>query len=120
MASKNPRGPGAAVALKITADQVRFLRSVFRMAQDGIKDELANYPKQLGDPIRLRREEAAYGRLLTALGELVIVPDNDVRSILRDLAQMIDAANEHERVTSEHEALHSLLDQLTGGGSDVR
>lgn len=120
MASENPMGRGAAVALKITAEQVRFLRGVFRMAQDGIKDELENYPKQLGDPTRLRREEAAYGRLLTALDELVIVPDNDVRSLLRDLAQMIDTANEHERVVSEHKALHSLLGQLSGGESDVR
>lgn len=107
-------GRGAAVALKITADQVRFLRSVFRMAQDGIKDELANYPKQLGDPTRLRREEAAYGRLLVALDELVIAPDDDVRTILRDLAQTIDAANEHERVVSEHEALYGLLVQVGG------
>jgi hypothetical protein len=114
MASENPKGRGAAVALKITADQVRFLRSVFRMAQDGIKDELENYPTQLGDPTRLRREEAAYGQLLTALDELVIVPDNDVRTILRDLAQTIDTANEHERVVSEHEALSGLLEQVGG------
>ena len=114
MASENPTGPGAAVALTITAAQVRFLRSVFRMAQDGIKDELANYPKQLGDPTRLRREEAAYGRLLVAMDELVIAPDDDVRTILRDLAQTIDAANEHERVVSEHEALSDLLEQVGG------
>jgi hypothetical protein len=114
MASENPKGRGAAVALKITADQGRFLRSVFRMAQDGIQDELANYPKQLGDPTRLRREEAAYGRLLMALDELVIAPNNDVRSILRDLAQTIDAANEYERVVSEHEALYGLLEQVGG------
>jgi hypothetical protein len=119
MASENPKGRGAAVALTITADQVRFLRSVFRMAQDGIKDELANYPKQLGDPTRLRREEAAYGRLLVALDELVIVPDDDVRSILRDLAQTIDAANEHERVVSEHEALSDLMEQVGGSRGAV-
>jgi hypothetical protein len=34
MASENPTGRGSAVALTITADQVRFLRSVFRMAQE--------------------------------------------------------------------------------------
>ncbi len=61
MASENPMGRGAAVALKITADQVRFLRSVFGMAREGVKDELANYPTQLGDPTRLRREETATG-----------------------------------------------------------
>jgi hypothetical protein len=114
MASENPTGRGSAVALTITADQVRFLRSVFRMAQDGIQDELANYPKQLGDPTRLRREEAAFGRLLVALDELVIAPDDDVRAILRDLAKTIDAANEYERVVAEHEALSDLLEQVGG------
>jgi hypothetical protein len=117
MATENPTGAGDAVALTIPADQVRFLRSVFRMAQDGIKDELENYPKQLGDPTRLRREEAAYGRLLMALDELVIVPDDDLRTILRDLAQTIDAANEYERVISEHEALYGLLEQVGGKGA---
>lgn len=117
MASENPMGRGSAVALKITDDQACFLRSVFRMAQDGIKDELENYPKQLGDPTRLRREEAAYGRLLVALDELVIVLDDDVRTILRDLAQTIDAANEYERVVSEHEALYGLLEQVGGRGT---
>jgi hypothetical protein len=112
MANENPTGAGDAVALTIPADQARFLRSVFRMARDGIRDELASYPKQLGDPTRLRREEAAYGRLLVALDELVMVPDRDVRAILRDLAQMIDVANEYERVVSEHEALHGLLGQI--------
>jgi hypothetical protein len=117
MASENPTGRGSVVALTIPADQVRFLRSVFRMAQDGIKDELENYPKQLGDSTRLRREEAAYGRLLVALDELVIAPDDDVRTILRDLAQTIDAANEYERVVSEHEALCGLLEQVGGRGA---
>ena len=117
MANTNPTGHGSAVALTIPADQVRFLRSVFQMARDGIKDELANYPKQLREPTRLHREDAAYGRLLTALDELVIVPDADVRDVLGDLAHIIDGSNEYKRVVSEHEALHGLLGQLTGGES---
>jgi hypothetical protein len=32
------------------------------------------------------------------------------------LAAIIDKGNEYARVVSEHEALHGLLDQLTGGG----
>lgn len=45
----------------------------------------------------------------------MIVPDHDVRAVLRDLAQVIDADNEYERVIAEHEALHGLLGQLAEG-----
>ncbi|HEX5610338.1 MAG TPA: hypothetical protein VFX45_09650 [Solirubrobacterales bacterium] len=117
MADENPTGRGSAVALSIPADQARFLRSTFRSAQAGIRNELREYPKQLKDPARLRREEAAYGRLLAALDELVIVPDDDMRAVVGDLGQIIDSGNEYPRVVTEHEALHALLDQLRGGGS---
>jgi hypothetical protein len=115
MADENPTGRGSAVTLKIPADQVRFLRRLFRDARAGVRQELKDYPKQLKEPTRLRREDAAYGRLLAALDELVIVPDADVRVVVRDLAKMIDGSNEYERVISEHEALHGLLGQLKGG-----
>jgi hypothetical protein len=114
MADQNPTGHGEAVALQLPADQVRFLRSAFEMAREGVREELGDFPDQL-DPSRLKREEAAYGRLLTALDELVIVPAPDVLAILADLAAIIDQGNEYRRVVSEHEALHGLLDQLRGG-----
>jgi hypothetical protein len=116
MADQNPTGRGAAVALKIPADHVRFLRSIFTSACAGVRDELEAFPDQL-DPRRLEREEAAYGRLLVALDELVILPDTDVLDVLSDLAGIIDTGNEYARVVSEHEALHGLLSQLTGGES---
>ncbi len=116
MADENPTGRSSAVALTFPADHVRFLRRVFGMARDGIKDELANYPKQLQEPARLRREETAFGRLLMALDELVIVPDCDVRAVLADLAEVIDAENEYVRVVKEHEALYGLLGQVGGRG----
>jgi len=116
MADENPTGRGVAVALQIPADQVRFLRGVFEMALRGIREELTDYPKQLKEPERLRREEAVYGRLLAALDELVMVPDVDVRDVLGDLAGIVDRGNEYSRVVAEHEALHGLLDQLKGGG----
>jgi hypothetical protein len=117
MADQNPTGRGAAAALKLPADHVRFLACTFEQARDGVREELRDYPDTLKDPKRLRREEVAYGRLLAALDELVIVPDGDVLAIVADLAQVIDAGNEYTRVVSEHEALHGLLDQLTGGES---
>jgi len=115
MAKENPTGRGAAVALNIPADQVRFLRSTFESARAGVCEELADYPDQLKEPTRLRREEAAYGCLLAALDECVIAPDADVRVVVRDLAKIIDASNEYERVIAEHEALHGLLDRLKRG-----
>jgi hypothetical protein len=116
MADDNPTGRGAAVALDLPVDHVRFLRGVFEKARDGISDELEEFPDQL-DPKRLHREHAVYGRLLTALDELVIVPDRDVRDVVGDLAGVIDRGNEYRRVVTEHEALHGLLDQLKGGKS---
>lgn len=115
MADQNPTGRGDAVALDLSADHVRFLRGVFRMALRGVRDELADYPKRLKEPARLRREEIAYGRLLAALDEKSIVPDNDARDVLGDLAGIIDRSNEYARVVAEHEALHGLLDQIRGG-----
>jgi hypothetical protein len=114
MADPNPTGRGAAVALQFPAGHVRFLRETFNDALDGVRDELgrAERPK---DPDGLRREEAAYGRLLAALDEMVIVPDDEVREVLTTLAQVIDASNEYERVVAEHEALHRLLAQIRGG-----
>jgi hypothetical protein len=115
MADQNPTGRGSAVALNLPADQVRFLRGLFKSARAGIRQELKEYPKQLKEPARLRREEAAYGRLLAALDELVIVPDADVRDVLGDLVGIIDRSNEYRRVVAEHEALHGLLDQIKKG-----
>lgn len=115
MADENPTGRGAAVALKLPVDQVRFLRTLFRDARAGVRQELKEYPDTLQEPKRLSREDAAYGRLLAALDKLVIVPDGDVLDVLSDLAGIIDRSNEYKRVVAEHEALHGLLDQIKGG-----
>jgi hypothetical protein len=110
-------GRGNAVALNLPVDHVRFLRDTFQSARVGVRDELRDYPDDLKDPEHLRREVAAYGRLLTALDELVIVPDRDVRDVVGDLAQIVDTSNEYERVIAEHEALHGLLSQTAEGES---
>jgi hypothetical protein len=117
MANENPMGRGAAVALKLHADHARFLRDTFESAREGVRDELRDYPDDLKDPDHLRREDGAYGRLLAALDALVIVPDQDVRDLVGDLAHIIDRGNEYSRVVAEHEALHGLHAQLGGRGS---
>jgi hypothetical protein len=53
MPKKNPTGGGAAVALSIKPTERRFLRSVFKMARDGIKDELA-------EPTQAQRADALH------------------------------------------------------------
>jgi len=107
-------GRGAAVALQFPAGNVRFLRETFTDARDGVRGELA-HAKRPKHPDPLHREEAAYGRLLASLDELVIVPDDEVREVVTTLALVIDASNEYERVVTEHEALHGLLAQIGGG-----
>jgi hypothetical protein len=114
MAKENPTGRGAAVALSIPADQVRFLRSTFEKARAGVREELREHPGSPSRAATLRREEDAYGRLLAALDECVVVPDADIRVVVGDLAKIIDGSNEYERVVSEHEALHDLLGQIGG------
>lgn len=120
MSCPKPTEDGNVVVLAIPTKQRKFLRDLFEIARNGIREELAQYPKQLKEPHRLHREEVVYDKLLASLDTGSIVPDRNVRDVLRDLAQIYDRANEYKRVVSEHEALHGLLDQLTGGESDVR
>jgi hypothetical protein len=120
MANQNPTGDGDAIAIAIPAKHRKFLRDLFEIARNGIREELEQYPKQLKEPRRLHREEIVYDKLLAALDSNSIVPGRDVRDVLRDLAGISDRENEYERVITEHAALYGLLDQLAGGESDVR
>lgn len=115
MADQDPTGSGSTVALSIPAGEAKFLRGVFTAARAGVRDELTEYPEKLREPTRLHREEAAYGKLLDGLDTGSIVPERDVRDLLRHLAEVIDQDNEYERVIAEHKALHGLLGQLTEG-----
>lgn len=116
MATDNPMGSGDAVALTITAEDRKFLRSVFTMALQGIRDELADYPEDLREPTHLRREEGIYEKLLAALGCGRIVPDHYTSQVLRELAEMNDRENEYARVVAEHDALLGLHEQLSVEG----
>jgi len=116
MADSNPTGTGAAVALTIPPDHTTFLRSVFTMARDGIRDELEKYPDQLREPAHLPREEAVYDALLAALDSGSIAVSGDLRCVLSDLTQTIDRANEYDRVVAEHAALLGLREQIGGQG----
>lgn len=114
MSAQNPKGPHAFVGLSIAAYHADFLRETFEGARAGVRAELREYPGQVCDPERLRREAATYTRLLTAIEERAIVPDAEARELVADLALAIDRENEYARVAAEHEALHGLLAQLPG------
>lgn len=116
MADNHPTGHGSAVSLKITAADAEFLRRLFTMALEGIRDELDNYPDDLREPDHLHREEGIYEALLAALDGEPVVPDHYIRQVLRDLTEMNDRENEYARAVAEHEALLGLRGQLTGSG----
>lgn len=115
MARTDPTGDGPAVALTIPPDDAAFLRSVFQMARGGIRDELAEYPDELREPLRLHREEVVYEALLAALDSGSLVVTGDLRCVLSDLAETIDRANEYERVVAEHAALLGVRRQVCEG-----
>jgi hypothetical protein len=117
MATQNPTGDGDAVALTIPTEHRKFLRSVFEMARDGIRQERDEFPATLREPARLKREEAVYDKLLAALDGEQLVIGADVGDVLADLAGMIDRENEYRRVIAEHEALLGLREQIKPGGS---
>lgn len=53
MSYDNPTGTGPAVALTIPPDDATFLRTVFKMARDGIRAELSEHPDRLREPTRV-------------------------------------------------------------------
>jgi hypothetical protein len=112
MATHNPTGDGDPLVLTIPAKHRKFLRRVFEMARDGIRQERDEFPHTLREPTRLRREEAVYDHLLSALDGERLHVDADVRDVLTDLALMIDRENEYRRVVAEHEALLGLREQV--------
>jgi len=115
MADQNPTGDGYAVALKIPAGNLPFLRRVIGAAQAGLKDDLGRFGDELDQPrSALLLEDAAYATLLVALDRRWIVPDDEVRAVLSRLAESVDRDNEYARVVAEHDALRGLLAQLEG------
>lgn len=115
MATQNPTGDGEAVALSISTDQARILRSKLEMAWDGVREDLDS-GQSLPRPAIAREDEDAYRRLLAALDSGSIVPMPHVCRALGELADATDEANEYERVVAEHDALETLRQQACGGG----
>ena len=115
MAKENPTGDGCAVSLSLPARNEAFLRRVITAARDGLRDELQQFGEQLQEPrTKLLLEDAAYAALLDALGRGRVVPDDELRAVLTQLADSVDRENEYGRVVTEHQAFRDLLAQLDG------
>lgn len=114
MATDKPTGDGCAVPLTIPAGNVAFLRRVIRAARDGLREELERFGDRLKKAPRsgLLLEEAAYVSLLDALDRGRVVPDDELRGVLAQLAEAVDHENEYARVAFEHNALRGLLVQI--------
>jgi hypothetical protein len=114
MATQNPTGDGPLSTLAIDSAQGRILRPLLTMVHAGIKDDLANHAAALREPARLRREEEAAGCLLAALAGRAVEVREGMRTLVTELAESNDLANEYERVVAEHDALGALLVQIEG------
>lgn len=115
MASENPTGDGAAVALSISPTRAQILRPILEMVRDGAHDDLT-VPPVAERPEVARADEHAYRVLLAALDHGTIVPALHICRALGELAESIDSANEFERVAAEHDALADLRRQVCGVG----
>lgn len=114
MATQNPTGEGPLSSLAIDPAQGRILRPMLAMVHAGIKEDLANHASVLREPARLRREEQAAGCLLAALAGRAVEVRREMRTLVAELGESIDLANEYERVVAEHDALGALLGQIEG------
>lgn len=113
MATDNPTGGGWAVSLTIPAGNLPFLRRVIGAARDGLREELERFGDRLKEPrSSLLLEETAYVSLLTALDRGRVVPDDELRGALAQLAESVDRQNEYAQATFEHDALRELLVQV--------
>lgn len=115
MATENPTGGNASVAITIPSKARKFLRGLFTDAREGIRDDLSGFPDRVRNAAALRREEAVYNALLSALDNGSVVVSEDMRCVLCDLAMAVDRMNEYERVVAEHAALLGLRQQINAG-----
>lgn len=107
-----PTGPERTVNVHVPPEHREFVCRVLDACASGVYGDLATASADLRDPERAWREADAYSRLLAGIDSGSIVPDAEVRRVLRELAEQNDVANEYERVLREHRALWRLLVSL--------
>lgn len=114
MANNDPTGGGEAVALSVPPAYAEYLRRELSGFIACLECDLDRFP----DHPRAgcwRSYIDAYGRLLDGLAAGEIIPDAEVRSLIREWADGSDREGEYERVAFEHAALLSLGEQIGAG-----
>lgn len=101
--------------LRLSAEQVRFLRCELLTAREGLRADLAEFPEQFPDPARARREIAAYTRLIDGLARGRLASDRHARELVRTLCASIDASNEFHQALFQHRATYALLRCVVAG-----
>jgi len=112
MATRNPTRHRSAVTLTIPAGNEAFLRRVIAAARDGVREDLDDHGYSLQLRADLLLEEASYAALLDAVDRREVVPGDDLRNALDQLATAVDSGNEYDRVVTEHDVLAALRAQL--------
>jgi hypothetical protein len=114
MAAKNPTGEKRAMPVDLPPSHVSILLSGIDACLEGVLGDLES-PERLRDPARSRREAIAYERLLAGLERgVVVVPDENARKAIEEMAVASDDTDNYVEVIANHDALHGLLAALEG------
>jgi hypothetical protein len=90
-----------------------ILRDLFAVIRDGLVDDL-EHPGRLRDPDRARREVDVYDRLLETVDGGKVETAAEVRRILAELFESVEAESQAERDPADREALRRLLARIEG------
>ena len=111
MAIENPKGGEETIALELSDRQRQFLRRALLDCKAGREDDLQTQP-QHPNAARWRAEAEAYARIIAGIDAEAIIPDYEVRRLLRELAEANDREEEYQRIVFEHDALAALREQI--------
>jgi hypothetical protein len=107
-------GSERAVPLSIPPRQARYLRRALTDFKADLEDDVQTHPHRPGAR-RWLADAEAYGRLLAGLDAGEIVPDVDVRRLVREWAEAHDRSEHYERVVFQHDAISALCEQIGAG-----
>jgi hypothetical protein len=102
------------VPLELSPLDIAILRETLALCLEGVRGDL-EIPERMPNPQRAGREAKAYERLLSGLERgRIVVPDQEAREAVAAIATATDRENEYDVVVAKHDALHGLLERLTG------
>ena len=114
MATENPTGGERAVPLSIPPEQAAWLRDRLSGFKADLDNDVQTLPHRPGAR-RWLADAEAYRRLIAGLDAGEIVPDDQLRRLVREWAEAHDRAEHYERVVFEHDAIAALREQIGAG-----